>query len=90
MILAVSLWVLATAYCDKGRTFTGSLVRKGTIAVDPRRIPLWSSLYVPGYGLGRALDTGRAIKGNRIDVWFSSCRQAILWGRKRVFVKIGK
>jgi 3D (Asp-Asp-Asp) domain-containing protein len=32
-------------------------------------------MYVPGYGEGVAADTGSAVKGNTIDVWFESCAQ---------------
>lgn len=71
-----------------GTTATGTQVAPGTIAVDPRLIPLYSTIYVPGYGFGRALDTGGAIKGNRIDVWFRSCSAARTWGVKRVRIRV--
>jgi 3D (Asp-Asp-Asp) domain-containing protein len=66
--------VLASSYnpvveqCD-GDPFTGATgrVRFGMIAVDPTVIPLWTKLYVEGYGYGYAGDTGGLIKGNRID-----------------------
>ena len=77
---AHKLTVGATAYCLKGRTATGTYVFPGTVAVDPRVIPLYTRMYIPGYGFGVALDTGGAIKGRRIDVWFSSCSRAITWG----------
>jgi 3D (Asp-Asp-Asp) domain-containing protein len=80
--------VIATAYCNHGVTASGYIAARGTVAVDRRTIPLGSSLIVPGYGFGRAWDTGGAIKGHRVDVWFSSCRQAILWGRKRLRIKL--
>jgi Uncharacterized protein conserved in bacteria len=40
----------------------------GVIAVDPALIPLGTNIFVEGYGLAHALDTGGAIKGNRIDL----------------------
>ena len=38
------------------------------IAVDPSVIPLGSKVWVEGYGVAIAGDTGGAIKGNKIDV----------------------
>ena len=82
------LTVLATAYCLTGTTATGSYVHPGTVAVDPRVIRLGSHLRIPGYGYGHAEDTGAAIKGRRIDVWFSSCYRARLWGVRRLRVGV--
>lgn len=50
-------------------TFTGLTVRHGTVAVDPRVIPLGSLLYVEDYGYAVAADIGGAIKGNMIDLY---------------------
>jgi len=80
--------VEATAYCLRGTTATGTKVKHGTIAVDPRVIPLGSKIYVPGYGWGKAVDTGRLIKGRRIDVWISSRGNCYRWGRKQVTIKV--
>jgi resuscitation-promoting factor RpfB len=53
-----------------GRTATGMVMRHGIVAVDPRVIPLRTEVYVPGYGIGYAGDTGGAIKGKRIDLGY--------------------
>ena len=82
------LTVSSTAYCLRGRTATGTTVHKGTIAVDPRVIPLGSYGYVPGYGEVHAEDTGGAIKGNIIDVWFPTYSQCRSWGRRTVDIYI--
>lgn len=48
----------------------------GVIAVDPKVIPLRSKVYIPGYGIAVAGDTGGAIKGNIIDLGFDDARTA--------------
>ena len=79
-----------------GITATGARVRRGIIAVDPRVIPLGTRVYieVPGkaadYGYAVASDTGGAIKGNKIDVYFESGSQVDAWGVKKVKVYILK
>jgi uncharacterized protein YabE (DUF348 family) len=54
-----------------GYTATGIKMRDGIVAVDPSYIDLGSKVYVPGYGVGLAADTGGAIKGKRIDLGYS-------------------
>ncbi len=54
-----------------GRTRIGLPLKKGLIAVDPTVIPLLSWLYVPGYGVGMAADTGGGVKGKWIDLGYS-------------------
>lgn len=83
-----------TAYCNgcSGRTATGFDLRSNPnakiIAVDPRVIPLGTKVYVEGYGYAVAADTGGAIKGNKIDIFFSSKSKAYQWGRKQVKIRI--
>lgn len=57
-------------------TAIGMRAGKGVIAVDPKVIKLRSKVYVPGYGLAVAGDTGGAIKGNIIDLGFEDARTA--------------
>src|SRR5699024_4266589 len=83
-----------TAYCDgcSGITATGVNLIKNpnqkVIAVDPNVIPLGTKVYVEGYGYATAEDTGGAIIGNRIDVYFPSKNQALNWGVQSVDVTI--
>lgn len=73
--------MLATAYSaatsgkDKshpqyGRTRLGLQAGKGIVAVDPRVVNMSSNVYVPGYGVALAGDTGGGIKGKRIDLGY--------------------
>jgi 3D (Asp-Asp-Asp) domain-containing protein len=82
--------LVVTAYCLIGTTATRTHTRPGTVAVDPSLIPLHSKLSIPGYGRGRALDTGGAIKGHRADVWFASCTRARQWGVKRIVIRVSR
>ncbi|QOR68756.1 DUF348 domain-containing protein [Cytobacillus suaedae] len=83
-----------TAYCNgcSGTTATGINLRANpdmkVIAVDPSVIPLGTKVYVEGYGYAIAGDTGSAIKGNKIDVFFATKAEAYRWGRKSVKIKI--
>ncbi len=73
-----------------GRTRTGLRATFGMVAVDPRVIPLGTLVFVEGYGVALACDTGGAIKGNRIDVCYDRKSTADAYGKKRVRVHILK
>lgn len=90
-----------TAYCEgcSGITATGVDVRntiyyegKRIVAVDPSVIPLYSTVRVMlGDGSSFeavALDTGGAIKGNRIDILHATKEEALSFGRQTVAVEI--
>lgn len=53
-----------------GYTRLGWKLKKGIVAVDPTVIPLRSKLYVPGYGIAQAGDTGGGVKGKFVDLGF--------------------
>jgi 3D (Asp-Asp-Asp) domain-containing protein/peptidoglycan hydrolase CwlO-like protein len=80
--------VSSTGYCLKGTTATGIPVGWGVVAVDPSFIPLGTRMFVPGYGEGVAADTGSAVQGAMIDVWFPKCTQAQRWGRRTVTITL--
>jgi 3D (Asp-Asp-Asp) domain-containing protein len=65
-------WYTATSAGGSGRTATGTTVHKGTVAVDPRVIPLGTRMDIPGYGYGVAEDTGGAIIGKIIDLGYGA------------------
>jgi cystine transport system substrate-binding protein len=49
-------------------------------------IPLGTRMTVPGYGEAVAADTGSAVSGATIDLWFPSIAQANAWGRRTVTI----
>lgn len=80
--------VQMTAYClTKTTTRRGRYVRAGIVAADPKLFPLsrYIELYDGRRYLGRFLidDTGRLIKGNIIDIWMPTCREAKVFGRRK-------
>jgi len=81
---------------EYGITYSGVKVRRdkntvSTIAADPKVIPLGSILYIPGYGYGIVADTGSAIKGRKIDLYFATTKQVYKeWGKKSVVVQLIK
>jgi uncharacterized protein YabE (DUF348 family) len=63
-----------------GQTRLGWKLRKGIVAVDPTVIKLGSKVYIPGYGIADAADTGGLIQGRRIDLGFED-HNLELWYR---------
>jgi len=88
----------ATAYwaedgIGKTKTATGRMAVRNpdgysTIAVDPKVIPYGTKLFVENYGFAIAADCGSAIKGDRIDVYFNTRKEAYTWGIKYVKVYV--
>ena len=70
-----------------GTTYTGMKAGRGVVAVDPRVVPLYTRLHVPGYGLAIAGDTGGAVKGNLIDLGYEEGETG-LWSVRWVDVYI--
>lgn len=92
-----SVRMCVTAYCPcrtccgrnaKGITASGRSVRANGakfVAADTRLLPFNTRVCIPGYNSGApvpVLDTGRAIKGNRLDVFFPSHSMAKKWGSR--------
>ena len=82
----------ATAYTwgggASGHTSIGLWPKRGIVAVDPRVIPYYTKLYIPGYGMAIAGDTGGAIVGTRIDLFMDSLSECYQWGRRDVEIYI--
>jgi len=77
-----------------GITRSGTKVRPGVVAVDPKVIPLGTKLYIKSldgskdYGFASAEDTGGAIKGNKIDLYYEDPKDVKKFGRRNVEVYI--
>lgn len=83
----------STAYCLRGTMRTGVRVRDGMAAGDPSVLPLGSVVRVSHpdgrlIGIFVIMDTGGAIHGNKIDLWFDSCREASDWGMRSVIAEV--
>lgn len=81
---------------EYGITFSGVKVVRdensfSTIAADPKVFPIGTVLYIPGYGYGIVADTGSAIKGKKIDLYFETKDQVYReWGKKKLDVFVIK
>lgn len=83
-----TLTVSSTGYSIRGRTATGIPTGPGVVAVDPSVIPLGTRLTIPGYGVAIAADTGGAVRGHTIDIWFPTQAQALRWGRRTITITV--
>ncbi len=74
-----------------GMTRSGTQVRPGVIAVDPKVIPLGSKVYIKEYKkIYSAEDTGGAIKGNKIDIYYEDKDYVDKFGRKTLNIYVLK
>ena len=83
----------STAYCLRGSMRTGVRVRDGMAAADPSVLPLGSVIRVSHrdgreIGIFVIMDTGGAVRGNKLDIWLSSCAEARAWGIQRVVAEV--
>ena len=81
--------VVATAYSGDTSTSLMTTPKWGVIAVDPSVIPYGSKVYIPTFKkVFVAEDCGGAIKGNRIDIFMNSEREAREWGVRKIKIQI--
>jgi len=78
----------STAYSIHGWTASGRPTAYGNIAVDTSVFPFGTRFYILTndgyleYGMAVASDTGSAIKGTKLDLWFDSYDDACSFGRR--------
>jgi 3D (Asp-Asp-Asp) domain-containing protein len=92
-----------TAYCPcvkccgpnaQGITASGKLVSYNEgkfVAADTGVLPFGTKLVIPGYAdntMVEVIDRGGAIKGNKLDLYFATHAEALVWGRQQVDVTI--
>ncbi|MGO4888947.1 3D domain-containing protein [Anaerobacillus sp. MEB173] len=77
-----------------GITYSGVRVKRdlySTIAADPQLYPIGTILFIPGYGYGVVADTGSAIKGNKIDLYYDTVEEVYEnWGKQEIEVYVVK
>jgi uncharacterized protein YabE (DUF348 family) len=101
MTMTSTAYDLSVESCGKtsdhpeyGITYSGTRAKRGTVAVDPRVIPLGTRLYIESldgtsdYGFAVAEDTGSAVKGNIIDLFMESESDVAAYGKRKVMVYI--
>lgn len=84
---------VATAYCEKGITKSGIPVAVGLVAGDPHVLPIgsWIKVDSPLYsGIYQVMDTGRLVKGKKIDIYMPSYTKAMQFGLRKVQVTVLK
>ncbi|MEQ8196645.1 MAG: ubiquitin-like domain-containing protein [Clostridiaceae bacterium] len=79
---------VGSTYTCSGKLAVRNSQGYSTVAVDTSVIPLGTKMYIPGYGFAIAADTGSAIIGNTIDVYFNTKAEALNWAVKNLSVYI--
>lgn len=100
---ARTIWMKVTAYSPDHRScgeFADGITASGKsiwtngmklVAADTRMLPFGTMLSIPGYDGGAivpVLDRGGAIKGNRLDVLYSTHSTALKWGVQKLPVVV--
>ena len=86
----------ATAYCgcskccgkSTGITASGTKATQGRTVAMPSSYKFGTKIEIQGIGTYIVEDRGGAIKGNRIDIYFSNHQSALNFGRKTVYLKV--
>lgn len=70
-------------------SYTGEKLRDGHIAADFKKLPIGTKVYIPYFGkIYTVVDTGSAIKNNRLDIWMKTRQQALQFGIRNLEVII--
>ena len=69
--------------------YNGERLREGHIAADLKVLPIGTKVYIPKLNkIYTVVDTGSAIKNNKIDIWMSSKSQCNQWGVKNITIYV--
>ena len=101
VIMNVSAYCLCEKCCGtwatkgintKGQRITASgATAVGFFVAAPPEYPFGTLMFIDGYNNGLpvpVLDRGGSIKGNKLDVFFPTHQEALVWGRKELNVTI--
>lgn len=86
----------ATAYCgcakccgkSTGKTASGTIATAGRTVAMSSSYSFGTKIEIQGMGTYIVEDRGGAIKGNRIDIFFSNHQKALDFGRRTVYLKV--
>ena len=86
----------ATAYCgcskccgkSTGKTASGTKATQGRTVAMPSSYKFGTKIEIQEIGTYIVEDRGGAIKGNRIDIYFSNHQSALNFGRRTVYLKV--
>ena len=79
-----------TCHTGKGVTASGRPSSREIVSVDPRVVPLGTRLVIDKIGPRVAADTGRGIRGRRLDIWEPSAAACRRFGRRHLRVWQGR
>ncbi len=97
MLMEVTAYCPCTKCCGpkaQGLTASGKPVSYNGgrfVAADTKKLKFGTKLLIPGYADGEAvevIDRGGAIKGDKLDVFFPTHQEALVWGRKKIAVLV--
>ncbi|MBQ6889459.1 MAG: G5 domain-containing protein [Oscillospiraceae bacterium] len=88
---------MGTAYSRDGKvryTYSGTIVKVGSVAVDPSVIPLGTRMYIVStdgeyiYGIATAEDIGAGVDGARVDLYMDTTDECWVFGYRACDVYI--
>ena len=89
-MINASAYTAAADECDKSDGVTASGIKvqdKRTIACPPE-FPFGAKIEIEGRGVYVCEDRGGAIKGNKIDIYMETKKEAFAFGRRNLMAKV--
>ena len=92
-------WIkfIATGYCNcskcgggSGRTAMGTIPQANRTVAMPKGYSFGTKIEIQGMGTYIVEDRGGAIKGNKIDIYFNSHKEALNFGKRTVYLRAVK
>lgn len=91
-IINASAYTAAADECGKsdGITASGLMVREKETIACPPQFPFGTKLKIEGMGTYMCQDRGGAIKGNHIDIYMETKKEAFAFGRRNLLAEVVK